>query len=259
MTHPRASRAAAAALMLLATAPFGPAQARDIRVCTVSWAPFYGPDLPRKGFITAITRAAFEAVGHDPRFEFMPWARAMLEVEQGDRDMLMGLYRTAERAETYVYTERIHPTTNVVIAREELGLARFDSLRDLEGYSIGFGRGWSFGEAFDNAGFLDKRPTNDQRLSLRKLFAGRLDMVVSSFGRFRYLAKQEGFDLDRTVVLEPPLTKDFLYNAFSPKLENADALVADFNRGLEAIRADGTFDRILEEMGYARDGRAAGD
>lgn len=230
----------------------GEVGAREIRICTVSWEPFYGPEMSRNGFVAEITSAAFAAVGHDARFEFMPWARAMLEVKQGDRDMLMGLYKNDERADTYQFTDSIYPTTNVIIARKEIGIREYTSLRDLEDYSIGFGRGWSFGQEFDRADYLNKQPTNDQRLSLRKLFAGRVDMVASSFGRFRYLAKQEGFDLDKVVVLDPPLSKDYLFNAFSPRLDNADELIAEFNRGLGIIREDGTFDRILSKTVYAR-------
>lgn len=248
---PRLSVLAALLTLALTIAPS--AHAQHIRMCTVSWAPFYGPDLPRNGFITAITKAAFEAAGHTASVEFMPWARAMLEVRQGDRDMLLGLYLTEERAAAYKFTDRLYPTTNVLVAGKQLGIRRFSSLHELEGYSIGFGRGWSFGEAFDNADFLDKQPTNDQLLSLRKLFAGRIDMVATSFGRFRYLARQEGFDLDKTAILEPTLTSEYLYNAFSREIDNVDELIADFNQGLKRIREDGTFDRILEEMGYARD------
>lgn len=78
-------------LALLVTLPL-PLTAREVRMCTVEWAPYYGAELPRNGMLTALTDAAFRAGGHTTALEFMPWARAMLEVKQGDRDLVLGAY-----------------------------------------------------------------------------------------------------------------------------------------------------------------------
>ncbi len=224
--------------------------ARQVTMCTLNWQPYYGEDLPRDGFFTAIVRAAFERGGHSANTEFMPWARAMLEVKQGDRDVLLGAYYNEERAETYIASDPIYTDEVGIVAHEDLGLTEFDSLRELSDYTIGYGRGYSVNEEFDNAEYLDKGPEESQVLNLRKLFAGRIDLIAGSFASIRYVANQEGHDVDELVFLEPTLKENTLHIMISRAIDDGDQLMADFHDGLSGIREDGTYDRILEEMGY---------
>lgn len=219
-------------------------------MCTLNWEPYYGEELPRNGFFTAIVRTAFERGGHTARTEFMPWARAMMEVEQGDRDVLLGAYYNEERAETYIASDPIYTDEVGIVAHEDLGITEFDSLRDLSGYTIGYGRGYSVNEEFDNAEYLDKEPEESQVLNLRKLFAGRIDLIAGSFASIQYVANKEGHDVDDLVFLEPTLKENTLHIMISRSIENGDQLMADFHKGLSEIRADGTYDDILEDMGY---------
>lgn len=235
---------------VLMLAAVSDAQARQVVMCTLNWEPYYGEDLPREGFFTEIVRTAFERGGHTTQAEFMPWARAMLEVKQGDRDVLLGAYYNEERAETYIASDPIYTDEVGIVAHEDLGLTEFDSLRDLTEYTIGYGRGYSVNEEFDNADYLDKEPEESQVLNLRKLFAGRIDLIAGSFASIRYVAQEQGHDVDELVFLQPTLKENTLHIMISRAIDDGDELMADFHEGLSEIREDGTYDRILEEMGY---------
>lgn len=238
-------------LVLVAVAGFVSveARAREIVMCTVPWAPFYGPELQQGGFITALSKAAFAAGGHKAEIQFMPWARAMLEVRQGDRHALMGAYYTEERAETYVATDRLYTTRVGLVALESLGVTEYDSLRDLQEYTIGYGRGWATTEEFDTAEYLDKEAADNNVLNVRKLYAGRIDLIAMNFDRFRRIAEEEGFDPDKAVFLDPALKESGLYVMVSRALEDPQAVVEDFNSGLQQIRDNGRYDEVLGEFG----------
>jgi len=243
------SRRPLLALMLVAGVLLASeAKARDLAMATVPWAPFYSPDLERGGFITALSRAAFEVGGHAATIEFMPWARAMLEVEQGDRHVLMGAYYTEERAKTYVASDRLYTTRVGLVALDSLGVTEFDDLRDVQEYTIGYGRGWATTEEFDSAAYLDKEPADNNVLNVRKLYAGRIDMIAMNFDRFRQIAAEEGFDLDKAVFLEPALKESGLYVMVSRALANPQAIVEDFNAGLAQIRSNGRYEEILADF-----------
>lgn len=218
-------------------------------MCTVSWAPFYGPELPGKGFITAMSKASFEEVGHEAQVEFMPWARAMLESKQGDRDVVMGAYYSQERDKTYTFSDVIYETKVGLIALEGLGVSRYENLNELREYTIGYGRGWATSQAFDNADYLDKEPAKNNVLNVRKLYAGRIDMIAMNLDRFNRIVREEDLDPDRAVFLEPVLKTSGLYLMFSEANEGYQQLVEDFNRGLSAIRDNGTYDAIRERYG----------
>ena len=235
------------ALAVMAAAPA--AEARRVVMATVPWAPLYDPGLEDDGFISELSRAAFRAGGHDTVLEFMPWARAMLEVRQGDRHVLMGAYYNEERAETYIFSDRIYTTSVGLVALKSLGVDSYNELRDLSGYTIGYGRGWATTEEFDNADYLDREVADNNVLNTRKLYAGRIDMIAMNFDRFSKIAEDEGFDPDRAVFLDPPLQSSGLYLLVSRAIEDPEGLVEDFNEGLETIRANGRYDEIIERFG----------
>lgn len=238
------------AALVVAALLAAPAQAREVVVCTLNQEPYYGEKLPRNGFFTALVRAAFERAGHTVEVQFMPWARAMLEVEQGDRDVLLGAYYTEERAETYLASEAIYTDEVGLVARRDLGISELASLRELREYTIGLGRGFAVNEEFDSADYLDKAPEEDQVLNIRKLYAGRIDMIAGSFASIRYLAQAQNRDISEMVFLEPPLAENTLHIMISRAIDDGEQLLDDFHRGLRGIRADGTYERILEDMGY---------
>lgn len=238
-----------AALTLMVAAPA--AEARRVVMCTVPWAPFYSSDIEEQGIISAISRAAFSAAGHDTVLEFMPWARAMLEVRQGDRDLLMGAYYTDERAETYIASDRLYTTSVGLVALQDLGVTSYGELRDLSEYTIGYGRGWATTDEFDNADYLDKEVADNNVLNVRKLYAGRIDMIAMNFDRFSQIAADEGFDPGRAVFLDPPLKSSGLYLMVSRAIDDPEGLVADFNEGLKDIRENGRYAELVERLGVA--------
>lgn len=239
-----------AVLVALAVLTAPAAHARQITMCTLNWEPFYGENLPRNGFFTELVREAFERGGHTVNVEFMPWARAMTEVEQGDREVLLGAYYSDERAETYHASGPIYTAEVGLVAHRRAGIESFSSLQDLTGYTIGYGRGFTVTEEFDNADYLDKEPAKDLAQNVKKLYAGRIDMIAGSFANIRYAAQQQEMNLDELVFLQPALVENSLHIMISRAAPDGEQLLADFHRGLREIREDGTYERILRDMGY---------
>ena len=234
-----------AILILSVVVLAGTAQAREISMLTVEWAPHYGSELPEKGLTTAIVKAAFKAEGHRSDVDFIPWERALKEVEEGKSDVVMGAYHSEERENSYIFSEPIYFLELGLIARPGLGMSRYNSLRDLTPYSIGISRGFANSEEFDAANYLDKQAATFPNLNIRKLFRGRIDMAVMNFDLFRYEAKKEGFCISDVEFMEPPLETHGLYLMASRQIPDGERIIRDFNRGLDKIRKNGEFDRIV--------------
>ncbi len=232
------------ALLLLAVSS-NAAHSRDISMLTVEWAPHYGSELPEQGLTTAIVKAAFKAGGHSSSVDFIPWARALKEVEEGKADIVMGAYHNKEREQTYIFSDPIYFLELGLIARPGLGVNRYQSLQDLAPYSIGVSRGFANSEEFDAASYLDKQVATFPNLNIRKLFRGRIDMAVMNFDLFRYEAKKEGFCISDVEFMEPPLETHGLYLMASRNINDGDQIIQDFNRGLDQIRRTSEFDRIV--------------
>lgn len=257
MNHrPRAGRLAGhcplSALLLMASLTIATthATAREITMLTVEWPPHYGSELPEQGLTTALVKAAFQAGGHTSTLAFVPWARALKEVKEGGADIVMGAYHSEARETDYYFSDRIYSLETGFVALDDLGIDHYDDLQDLARYRIGVSRGFVYSEAFDAAEFLDKHVTSAPPPNVRKLFRGRIDMTAMNFDLFRYYARQEGFCTDRVTFLQPPLATHGMYIMASRQVDDYRQIIEDFNRGLDTIRGNGEFDRIMARLRF---------
>ncbi len=224
------------------------AMAREVTMLTLNWAPHYGEELPEQGLTTALVKAAFEAGGHDAGIQFVPWSRALKEVEEGKADVVMGAYYNDERTEKYIYSDVIYHLNVGLIARPGLGKTRYESLRELRDFSIGVSRGFANSEEFDAAQYLNKDVASTPVLNIRKLYRGRIDMAVMNFDLFRYEAKKAGHCISSVNFMDPPLQEHGLYVMASRNIADGEKLMQDFNAGLAALHDSGEFDRILNRF-----------
>ena len=93
---------AAVAVLVAGLSSAGPANA----VCTlrIGWEPYVPYSFAvEDGAVTGadidLMRQVAEAIGCDPRFEELPWARQLLELRSGALDVAMSASWTAEGAE----------------------------------------------------------------------------------------------------------------------------------------------------------------
>ncbi|WP_019614636.1 substrate-binding periplasmic protein [Psychromonas ossibalaenae] len=225
--------------------------AKELRMVTVDWAPYYGSEMTNNGVITVIVKAAFQRSGIQSSVKFIPWKRALKEVESGKSDILMGAYYTDERSKTYLYSEPIYDIRVGLVALKSLGLGHYTKLQDLTPYTIGVGRGWANSDEFDQADYLNKKGATNQILNVRKLFKKRVDMISISYDVFRYeVAAMATHTLDEVVFIEPPLQIAALHLMTSRQNPDKEKVINAFNRGLAAIKQDGTYDKILKEYGF---------
>ena len=197
------------------------------------------------GFLAAITQRAFERVGYQVRISYMPWARALRMVLDGEAEALLGAYHTPERALRLLYTEPIGSSDLVFFTLKDSGI-RYQTLDDLRPYRIGTIIGASYTPEFDTAGFLAKEPVSDYLLNLRKLLAGRVHVMVEKRSVVEHaVAAHFAGDAPRITALDKPLKSAQFYNAFSRAVPGHERKVADFNAGLRSITADGTLAAIM--------------
>ncbi|WP_237324169.1 substrate-binding periplasmic protein [Vibrio penaeicida] len=224
-------------------------QSRTINMVTVDWAPFYGSELEKNGVVTAIVQEAFRRSNHQSTIRFMPWKRALVLVEDGEYDVAMGGYYTEARAEKYLYSDPIFDVDVGLVALKKLGFNRYNSLQDLTPYRIGVSLGWANGKEFDEANYLTKEEASNQILNVRKLFRQRVDMIAISFAVFQYETNSlNHHKLEDVVYIQPPLSKSPLYLLVSKNILDGQEVIHAFNKGLNQMKKDETYNRLLKEF-----------
>lgn len=230
-------------------APAAHCQTNHIHFATVAWEPYFGPSLLNQGYVADITREAFKRVGYSVDIEFVPWKRALHDAKLGYYNGVLGLYHSEERTKWITYSEPIAAVQLVFFSKKGRGIT-WDSLVDLKTYTIGIEREFVYTDEFDNATYLKKEPVRKVELNLNKLIEGRIDLVAASRSVFlHYIKTSHPGMLAQIEVLSKPLSEKYIFNGFPKHDSNHKTIAVAFNKGLDLIKADGTYDKILKRHG----------
>jgi len=226
-----------------------------IRLATLEWEPYIGTKLPDQGYTAALIRAAFARQGIKVQIEFYPWARALHLARTGAVDGLMPEYFNPSRLSEFEYSAPFPGGPLVLYKRRGDAIAfstdpaknQDAALRALKAKRFGVVRGYLNTPVFDAASYLHKEEANDDATNLRKLVYGRIDLGVIDRRVAEYLIRTQYPDYARKIEpMSPPLADIPLYIAFSLKSAHKAQALAAFNKGLAAMRADGSIDALYQ-------------
>jgi len=246
------SRHLAAWLALLTTLLCGTAHAgRVVNLASTDYPPYFSSQLPGDGVVAAITRAALAKHGHTLQLHYRPWARLMAEVKSGQFDGVMAIWYEPARAEYLHYSLPLVNTVMGFYGRLDRPLAT-QPLSALRTRVIGTVRGYKNPDVFDRAG-LKQELAADDLTNLRKLAAGRLDLVLIDKVLAQYLADSLS-PAERQAIRwqEPPLEVMPLHVGFRRELADGEQLLADFNDGLQALRKSGQLAALIRQYKLAQ-------
>jgi len=222
---------------------------RTLNIAATEFPPYYGKDLENNGFLTEIIREAFERVGYDIEIAFLPWKRAMEGTKQGKYDGLYSVWRRPEREEWSVFSDAL-PANELGFYKQKSKNITFESFEDLKPYTIGVVRGYALPPGFEEAGLKTVLANNDE-INLRKLHLGRLDLVLIDRIMGKYIIDSKLPEAASELEwLDPPVHIDIQHLVISKKITDHNVILEDFNRGLAAMKADGTLKAIMAKNGF---------
>ena len=185
----------------------------SLRLVATEFPPYTSATLKNAGTACAITRAALDRVGLSMVLQFRPWARAMVELQQGQWDGVIGAWHSPEREAFMAFPHPLGITNRIgFMARAGLPLDVSD-LNRLGGLKIGVVRDYANPPAFDQAR-LQRDEAFDDLSNLRKLLAGRIDLALIDKGVAFHLMRTQLPESTKALVwLEPALAEVPLYTA----------------------------------------------
>jgi polar amino acid transport system substrate-binding protein len=194
------------------------------------------------GFDIEIVQAIAAKAGFEVKFVNTPWEGIFNALDQGDRDMVASAVTiTPERKQTMDFSDPYFDAQQLIAVKETSPVASFTDLKTLK---VGVQTGTTGDEAVSR--LLGKTSPDIKRfestpLALKELESGGVDAVVADNGVVsHYVANNPGGRF-RTVA-----DAGFVHEQYGIALKKGHAELLDkVNRGLAAIRADGTYDRIF--------------
>ena len=143
--------------------------AEEITLAQDPWPPITSENTNNEALATVIVTTAFRTAGYNPTVKTIPWKRALLEVKTLKSDAIVAAYYNDERSQVYNYSAPYLITPILFLKRKDSDI-HYQSLEDLRGYRIGYVRGTSSGNTFDQADFLNKVELNDPSTVIRMLY-----------------------------------------------------------------------------------------
>ena len=225
------------------------AQADKIIVVYTDWFPYtYQENGAASGFEIETFKAVMKNMNMEAEFENYPWQRCLFNLKEGKADALISLLKTPEREEfTYFPENHISLSRTVLFTTADKNIKFTGSYEELKGLLIGVILGFTYGDAFDKATFLQKDESRDTEMLLTKLVKGRNDLGAENQAVVSASARKMGV-ADKIRFLEPPIHTQKLYVGFS-KAKNLKKLSEDFSRQLGEFRNSDAYKAILEKYG----------
>ncbi|MFJ4141879.1 substrate-binding periplasmic protein [Pseudomonas sp. NPDC089734] len=238
------------AIGLLGWLLMAPAGAEEkLRLVADAWPPFTDETLLNGGLATDIVRTALHRAGYRTLYEQVPWARAVHGIAEGRNDVLINAWFSEDRTRIGQFS-----------AEYLLNRIRFLKRRNTEvdvstpallhAHRIAVVRGYAYYPLFDNDPALRKVPVHSFSMAVNMLAAGRVDLTLEDEYVALYNLAHESEEVrDRVEFLPGSPRENGLHILVSLKNPRHAQIVAGFDREIEAMKADGSYDELLRRHG----------
>ena len=241
-------RLLAACLMALAVA----SNAMTITAAGDPYPPYGDPKIPDGGLGMEIIRAAYKTQGHEVTMEYVPWARAEAGVKNGSYDIVPFTWRTEARAKVLLFSSAF-AVGNVRFIKRKGDPFEFNGLESLNGKRIGTVLGYGYGDAFMQSTDFVRENGKDLTTNIKKLLRNRIDLTLEDEIVARAaIGAEDPKLLEQIEFVKAPLSVNPLYVTAGLQNPKAQEIIGAFNKGLEVIKANGTYDKIFKKYGVER-------
>lgn len=216
----------------------------SVRLASDVWPPFTDVE-DEKSLALDIVDSALSRSGIDVNYEIMGFEDVMNQIHLGEMDGSAALWYTSERSNFLLFSEPYLQNQLILVGKKGSDVG-FYSFAEMDGKSIGAVANYAYTDPTDTG----SKPTfvyaaSDQE-NLEKLLSGQVDYILVDALLIQYLLKYQINDVSALLEIgsQPMLTKT-LHFALRKNTPKADAIIDDFNKQIEEMKVDGTYNKIL--------------
>lgn len=233
------------ALLLALALPFGVQAAEPLHLVSDRWPPYTDSTMPGGGLAVHLVSTLLTRAGYAIDYSEVPWSRALYGVQNGEYDVLVDAWRNSEREQYGEYSQPYLVNRLRFIQRKGAGIA-FERLSDLYPYRFAVVRDYAYSTSFNSDQRLQKVPVLNFANAAMMVAAGRVELTLEDELTATYQFDHELRGLrDKLEFLPTPLSENPLHILVSRSNPQHAQIVADFNRELEKMRADGSYDAFM--------------
>ena len=224
------------------------ALAVDINVVhSGSWPPYADENLPGQGLAIELVTTALKRSGYNPQVKTAPLAQILEGSKSGIYDVFATPWFTMERAKYLDFSQPYLESSIQFIKRTDspFEFTRFD---DLEGKTIGVIEKYAYDEDFNESTAFERISTGSLTENLRKLVNKEVDLTLDDELVLLYtLHRSMPRSMATLQILAKPLAVRGVNIGVSRKNPDHANIVANFNKAIAEMKADGSYDSIVQK------------
>ena len=194
-----------------------------------------------QGLVYEVVTEMAKRVGHTGLIEFIPWGEAQRIARTQPNIGILALTRTPERENQYRWLVRVVTDDLILVGGQGVDVSSLDKVKDRP---VGV-LGRSGAEALlRERGFTRIKPQPEEWINARLMQQRRIDAWLAPRLMVIYAMHEVGGNLEALNFGEI-VRKSEIYLAASKDLPDAEA--QKWERAFEAVKADGTYQRIADE------------
>ncbi|WP_248806426.1 substrate-binding periplasmic protein [Pseudomonas sp. MWU13-2100] len=167
------------------------AQGEKLRIVTEPWAPYvYEENGQAQGLDYETTAIVFQRLGIEVEWQFLPWKRCLMLLEQGQADGALDIFQNPERDSSLLYPSEPLSEVDFVLFYAKAHPHPFSTLDDLKGLTIGTSPGYLYSSVFKDATGLKREDGPSHEANFGKLVRGRIDLLITDRRVGQRLLKQ---------------------------------------------------------------------
>lgn len=224
-----------------------PALAEPLQLLTESYPPYnYQEDGVLKGISVDLLKAVMEDAGVDYTMKVQPWARAYGLALNTPGHCVFSTVHTPERDQLFEWVEPLF-TTEAYLVRRVGANIHPANLEEARRYLVGTQLGDYTEALLKQAGFQRVDLTSEIDLSVKKLIAGRIDLMPMAASMVNSLQKQG-------VAIEPALILNVSLDSLACNRKTDPAMLSRIRESLRKLIADGTRAGIFQRYKFIEGG-----
>lgn len=238
-------------LVFLAFMAFPSARAAaPLQLVTAALPPFsFEQDGAPRGIAVDLVKEAFGRLQVPIRITFLPMTRAQTMMAAGTADGVFPLAYKEERLNYVSYPrEKLVEDSISFFVRQDSDIRYDGDIAKLAQYSFGVERGAVYGPNFTQALLNGQIKRTDeaatQAQNVAKLVGRRFDIAVGPRLVMQYSAEVSGHG-NAVKELKPSVDLGLVAFLGFSRLKDHSALIARYDKVMQEMRKDGTYDRIL--------------
>jgi polar amino acid transport system substrate-binding protein len=168
-----------------------PAYSETVYLTSTEWPPYSGVDLPQQGASVAVARAAFAAMGHELKVDFMAWSRAIKISVQADSKYLGYFPAYANNSKKVTFSDVMGHSPLGIIENKANPVA-WETASDFSKYKLGVVQDYTNTKELDALiadGTIKPSVAPSDLINIQKLSAGRIDAAVIDINVFNSFLK----------------------------------------------------------------------